>query len=455
MKKIFLSQAFVVLGFFGLAQNSSGWTNLFNGKDLDGWKRLGGSAEYKAEDGAIVGRTVTNSRNTFLVTETEFKDFILEADVYVEDEGGNSGIQFRSHFDPTAFQGEGRVFGPQCEVDPTPRAWTGGIYDEGRREWLYPMQLNPKAQSAYKKGVFNHFRVECIGNEMKTWVNGIASAYVVDTINENGFIALQVHSIGPGSQPGKKVSFKNIRIQSKDLKPMPFPLGIYVVNLLPNSLTEYEKKDEWHLLFDGKTNKGWRSARAADFPQKGWVIENGAVSVLKAEGKEATNGGDIITKDQFGAFDFSFEFKFTPGANSGVKYFVTLSEETNGSAIGLEYQVLDDTLHADAKMGRDGNRTLASLYDLIKAEKQKRFLRPPGQWNTGRIVVYPDNKVEHYLNGMKVLGYIRGSKEYRDLVAISKYVIWKNFGEAPKGHILLQDHGDAVSYRSLKIKELK
>lgn len=193
--KSFLFIAILLIPVLLSAQSTDGWQNLFNGKDLSGWKRLAGTAEYTVEDGVIVGRTVINSRNTFLVTEKEYGDFILEADVFVEDEEGNAGLQTRSHFDATAFDGVGRVYGRQCEIDPTWRRWTGGIYDEGRREWLYSMQLNASAQNAYKKGVYNHYKVECIGNEMKTWVNGIATAYVVDTLDPKGFIGLQVHAI--------------------------------------------------------------------------------------------------------------------------------------------------------------------------------------------------------------------------------------------------------------------
>src|SRR5690606_32875753 len=122
---------------------------------------------------------------------------------------------------------------------------------------------------------------------------------------------------------------------------------------------------------------------------------------------------------------------------------------------GLEYQLLDDVKHPDAKAGRDGNRTLASLYDLMTSNRDNRARRPIGQWNRGRIVVTKDNQVTYYLNGIKMLSFVRGSKEFNDLVAISKYKDWENFGLAKSGHILLQDHGDEVSFRSLKIKSLQ
>ncbi|WP_262248326.1 3-keto-disaccharide hydrolase [Parapedobacter soli] len=430
------------------------WQPLFDGESLDGWKVVGGEAPYTIEDGAIVGTMTAGTPNSFLITEQEYGDFILELDIKLEGETTNSGVQTRSHLDQAANEGRGRVYGRQVEIDPTERAWTGGIYDEARRGWLYPLDLNAEAKSAYKKEEFNHIRIEAIGNETKTWVNGTPVAYVVDTVDASGFIGLQVHSIRDEALAGKKVYFKNIRIQTENLQPQEFPAGIYTVNLTPNSLTAYEEQNGYKLLFDGQTSTGWVGAYKDAFPASGWEIEDGIITVLPADGGESTNGGDIVTVDKYSAFDLSFEFRLTEGANSGVKYFVTLSEHNTGSAIGLEYQVLDDERHPDAKMGRDGNRTLASLYDLIKAEKPKRALRKIGEWNKGRIVVQPDNTVTHYLNGEKVVQYERGSEAYRKLVAESKYKDWDNFGEAESGHILLQDHGDRVSFRNLKIKEL-
>lgn len=434
------------------AQSSGQWHNLFDGKTLNGWKIAAGKADYKVENGQIVGTTVINSGNSFLVTKEAYRDFVLELDAKIESTESNSGIQIRSHFDGANHQG--KVYGQQIEIDPSARSWSGGVYDEDRRQWLYPLDLNSKAKTAFKIGQYNHIKIECIGNETKTWINQIPVAYVVDTLDREGFIGLQVHAVTTPEQAGKKVYFKNIRIQTSNLKPSIFPADIYVVNNVPNLLTPYEKSHGWKLLFDGKTSTGWKSVKGETFPAKGWKIADGLITVLSSEGKEAANGGDIVTKDLYGAFDVSFDFKLTPGANSGLKYFVTLDEKTEGSAIGLEYQVLDDELHPDAKLGRDGDRKLASLYDLIPANKQTRFIHPIGEWNTGRVIVYPNNHVEHYLNGVKVLEYERGSKEFEHLVSISKYNVWPNFGMAKAGHILLQDHGNQVSFRSIKIKEL-
>jgi hypothetical protein len=456
MKKIFLSIFVIVSSIVSSANAQSGWTNLFDGKTLNGWKKLAGTADFTVDKGCIVGSTTLNSGNTFLVTDKEFGDFVLEMDVKIDDTSANSGIQLRSHFNADGHEGKGLVYGYQFEIDPSSRKWSGGIYDEGRRDWLYPASLNAKSQSAFKVGKYNHLKVECTGHEIKTWINNIAVAYVVDTMDDRGFIGLQVHGIGENSKfVGQKIYFKNIRIKTSEIKATPFPPGIYVFSTIPNTLTDYEYHDGWKLLFNGRTTAGWRGAYKPGFPEKGWIVHEGILTVLASEGKEGGVGGDIVTTEEYSAFDISFDFKLTPGANSGVKYFVTLSEHNQGSAIGLEYQLLDDSLHPDAKLGRDGDRTLASLYDLITANKQRRFIHPIGQWNTGRIIVYPNNHVEHYLNGVKVLEYERGSKEFRDLVAISKYKIWADFGEAKKGHILLQDHGNETSFKNVKLKELK
>lgn len=436
---------------FNPAQGQGKWTKLFNGKDLSGWKQLNGKALYAVKNGEIVGTTVFKEPNSFLVTEDTYGDFILELEFRL-DADMNSGIQFRS--ESKSDYRDGRVHGYQMEIDPSLRAWTGGIYDEARRDWLYPLEYNPEGKKAFKNGDWNTCRIECIGPVIRIWVNGIPTANLVDDLTSRGFIALQVHAIGKQEEAGQTIRWRNIRIQTQELKPSP-PDGIFVVNLLPNTVSEQEKKNGVSLLWDGKTNSGWRGAYKDKFPEKGWEIRDGVLTVLKSAGAESENGGDIVSQQQYGAFDLQFEFRLTEGANSGLKYFVTETEGNKGSAIGLEYQILDDEKHPDAKQGVVGNRTLASLYDLIPSLKIKRGLRPIGQWNNGRVVVYPDNRVEHWLNGYKVVEYQRGTPIYNALVARSKYAAFQNFGMAEKGRILLQDHGDEVSFRSIKIREMK
>lgn len=448
------SKPFVIvilfIAFSTMVHAQEKWVKLFNGKDLNGWKQLGGKAKYEVKDGQIIGTTVPDEPNSFLTTTQDYGDFILEFEFKL-DADMNSGVQFRSESKPD-YQ-DGRVHGYQMEIDPSPRAWTGGIYDEARRQWLYPVDYNPAAKSAYKKNDWNKARVECIGPVMRTWINGIPVAHLVDDMTPKGFVALQVHSIGSPQEAGQKIRWKDIRIQTTNLKASPYD-GIFVVNLIPNTVSEQEKRNGVRLLFDGKTTTGWRGAYKDKFPDKGWEVKDGVLHVLSSGGAESQNGGDIVTQEEFAAFDLQFEFRLTPGANSGVKYFVTESEKNAGSAIGLEYQILDDEKHPDAKQGVVGNRTLASLYDLIPSLKVSRGQHAIGEWNNGRIVVYPDNRVEHWLNGYKVVEYQRGTPIYQALVARSKYAQWENFGMAEKGRILLQDHGDEVFYRSIKIREL-
>ncbi len=463
MKKLIISLLLLpILGFKTVNAQNANWTSLFNGKDLKGWVQYNGKANYTVEHGEIVGRTVPNEPNSFLSTENLYGDFVLELDLKVN-EHMNSGIQFRSelndeidHCTVTDKHTPKRVHGYQMEIDPSSRAWSGGIYDEARRGWLYPLEYNIAAKSAFKNNQWNHYKIECIGNSIRTWINGVACAHVIDNMTAKGFISLQVHEINNPKDAGQEVRWKNIRIQTTNLKQATAD-NIFVANLIPNTISPDEKQNGVRLLWDGVTTKGWRSAYKTTFPEGTWYVKDGTLNVRGANGAESTNGGDIVTEEQFHAFDLQFEFKISDTANSGVKYFVTEKENNGGSAIGLEYQILDDDKHPDAKLGSIGNRTMASLYDLIPALRigsGRREKLPVGEWNRGRIVVFPDGRVEHWINGWKVVEYQRGTQYYYALVAKSKYVVWPNFGMADKGHILLQEHGTSVSYRSIKIKEL-
>lgn len=214
-----------------------------------------------------------------------------------------------------------------------------------------------------------------------------------------------------------------------------------------NTLSRREKKEGVKLLWDGKTTEGWRGASLDKFPEKGWKIQDGVLSIEPSEGK----GGDIVTTEAYRNFELSVDFKLTEKGNSGIKYFVDPNLPKSG--LGLEYQLLDDDKHPDAKQGRDGNRTTASLYDMIAAPKDKRFM-PIGEWNTAKIVS-KGNHTEHWLNGVKVLEYERNSDEYRRLIALSKYKDLPNFGTGEKGRILLQNHGDRMFFRNIKIRTIQ
>lgn len=230
------------------------------------------------------------------------------------------------------------------------------------------------------------------------------------------------------------------------------PLTLTAAAQEANQLTAKEKADGWKLLFDGKTTNGWRGFHRDSFPTEGWAIENGTIKHLSGEGAQSQHGGDIITTAEYDNFEFAVDWKITPGANSGIKYLV--SEEiikTGYSGVAFEYQVLDDDRHPDAKAGKNGNRTAGSLYDLIPPKN--KHLKPVGEWNHTRIVVN-NGRVEHWLNGDKVVEFQIGSAPMKGLIAESKYKDISGFGEVRKGHILLQDHGNEVWFRNIKVRPL-
>jgi hypothetical protein len=453
------------------------WVDLFNGKDLTGWTQKTGNATYSVDDGCIVGtmNTPGNGTNSFLFTTKNYDNFILEMD-FKADPRVNTGLQIRSAYadkpvSTPALKGAkvvpaGYVYGYQVEIDTDlkGKTFTGGIYDEHRRGVYLDPDDGPngphgKAFTAVNRKItkpddWNHLRVVAIGDHIKTYLNGVLRADLHDAADASGFFGLQVHNSKDVSANGAQVRFKNIRMMKATAADDP-------VEPPANVLTDEEKKEGWRLLWDGKTTEGWQSAIAPGFPEEGWEIHDDELMVTNDNGAESQRGGDIITKERFANFELKVDFKCTPGCNSGIKYFVqpnlgaitgTGAKAAIGSALGPEYQILDDARHPDAKLGRNGDRTLGSLYDLKPASKDKKpnYI---GEWNHA-LIIARGKHVEHWLNGEKILEYDRGSDEFRKLVAKSKFHNVKNFGEWPDGNILLQEHGSKVAFRNVKIRVL-
>ncbi|MGM0667070.1 MAG: 3-keto-disaccharide hydrolase [Bacteroidota bacterium] len=440
MKKSLIVLIFVALTVISCKEKNP-WTDLI-GDNLDNWEQLNGTAEYRLVNGSIEGISVADSPNSFLCTKEHYGDFILEYDVMV-DPVMNSGVQIRSHSLPE--YDNGRVHGYQVEIDPEPRAWSGGIYDEARRMWLYPLDRNQEGRKAFVNGQFNHFRVEAIGNSIRTWCNGVPCADLIDDMTASGFIALQVHGIGNDStKVGKKVIFKNMRIITDDpgAYATPYKKEIPQNSYLVNALSSREREEGWILLFDGSTNEGWRSVDDSSFPGEGWLIEGGEIS-------RTGPGKDIITRDIFNDFELILDFKYARRANSGVKYFVSGDRENDPHYnLGCEYQIVDGRAFPSLR----DNERIGGLYDLISPASPRD--NGPGIWNRARIVV-KGSHVEHWLNNQMTLEYEREGEGWKELVSGSKFRDVPGFGEAEEGHILLQNHeGTEVSFRSIKIKEL-
>jgi len=310
-----------------------------------------------------------------------------------------------------------------------------GFYDLfGRKD----LQVDcSSAANVTASGEWTDLEILAISNRVKLAVNGVFIAEWLESDTDRvmeGPIGLQLAT----SSTPQEIQFKNVAVN-----PNPHDRLITLKENAPNHLTVEEIAEGWNLLFDGKSTQGWRGYRQETFPNEGWEISEGAIHKIADGG-----GGDIVTLDQYRDFDFQFEWKVAPGANSGIMYRVSETEESSYFT-GPEYQVLDDDRHKD---GKSPLTSAASIYALFAAENKR--LNPVGEYNTGGIVL-KGNTIEHYLNGELVVTKEIGSEEWNKKVADSKFSKWPKFATIPKGHIVIQDHGDDVWFRNLRIKPLK
>ena len=455
-----LAALFVLVGTTGCAPESSSasgseqaaagaaaqadWQPLFDGETLDGWRNPYDWGEAWVENGEIRLRA---DEKFFLVTDTTYSDFVFEGEVRVPDTSSNSGFMIRANVEPN------RVYGYQAEVDPSARQWAGGLYDEGRRGWLHPAKDDAAAGEAFRQGpgtaldpdAWNQYRVRAEGDSLKIWVNGEMATAYRDSMNSEGVIGIQHHG-----EAGKVYRFRNLRVRPLDGS------GASA----QNTLTDQEQAEGWQLLFDGQDLAGWTGLGTGAVPEGHWTVEDGAIhkvesgQVPTAADGQPLEGGDIMTEATYDDFELKWEWKVTEGANSGVKYNVSeemsTAHEPERAALGFEYQVLDDERHPD---GEDPTHRTSALYDMIPADSSKKTVRPPGQWNASRLV-FQGNHGEHWLNGQKVVEYDLDTPRFDSLLAASKYADIEGFGDRRAGHIVLQDHGDSVWFRNLKLRPL-
>lgn len=344
-----------VLGGECLRVNGEEWHHPFNGKDFSGWTQRGGKAQYTIRDGMIVGTTATKTPNSFLCTNRSYGDFILEIELKV-DPKMNSGIQIRSESIPTYHNGV--VHGYQVEVDPSERAWSGGIYDESRRGWINDLKGNDAARAAFRNGEWNLYRVEAIGDRIRTYVNGVPAADLRDSMTLSGFIALQVH--GTNREEPMEILWRNIRIQD---------LGEHT----------------WQPLFDGESLAGWEARPGGE-----WSVVDGVIRGIsdKAEKRH----GLLMSKASFDDFVIRLKFKVTEG-DSGF-YF---RAEPVDHVVGVNgFQVELDTSYETGGLYETGGRAWVVQHP---ADEKTRWYRQ-GQWNDLTVSAHGRHTVVR-MNGRK------------------------------------------------------
>lgn len=409
----FIAVCLLSVSCFAQQSPTPTWQSLFNGKDLTGWEILNAQHLVEVKDGMIVATTLLNMENGFLCTTQQYGDFILELEIKTDLLLDNTGIQFRSLSDPNR---NGRVYGYQVQVENRPphqSQWSGGIQDEAGRGFLYVLEDDPKRQKAYKQNQWNHIRLEAIGTSSRVWVNGIPTAHLIDDKIMKGMICLQLHGGTLVDERGEQRAYmRNVRMQTGNLKPSPYD-EVPIANYIPNHLSEAEKSQGFELLFDGMSEKSWRGVADKSISANVWKIEGGQITIAPpADGTQQTVA---MSEKQYGPFEMKFDFKIhgTEGI-AGINFFSDGKVTTKRDALYGKFAI-------------DNFKNLSKVTRNLWRD-----------WNRGVIKASADGRVEFWLNNYKIQEYFRDP------------------GQAPKGYIILDALGtDTVSYRSIKIRELK
>ncbi len=421
----------------------AGWEVLFDGSSTEKFRAFKRDSfpnkGWKIESGQL--RTIKGGDEVDIVTKKQYANFELVFEWKVTP-GGNSGVMYRVS---EAFDRPWHT-GPEYQVLDDSR------HKDGKNELTsagaFYALISAEGKTLKPVGEYNTARIVVNGDSVEHWLNGkkvvaleLGSYGVTELIGKSkfadkprfaqeskGHICFQHHH--------DEVWFRNIKVRELAAREVPAPAR------RANRVSKAQREAGWRNLFNGKTTAKWRGFLKEGFPEKGWVVEDGTIKHISRGG-----GGDIVTKQRYEQFDFSWEWKVAPGANSGVKYFIL--EEERKRTIGHEYQVIDDGKHADALRGPKWQT--AAFYDCFPAKN--RVVKPVGEFNHSRVLVQ-GQQAEHWLNGVMVLSYTLGSPEVLEAVANSKFKKVEGFGLRHKGRILLQDHNDEVAYRNLRIKHL-
>jgi hypothetical protein len=345
---------------------------MFDGKTFDGWTQRGGKAKYEMVDGVIIGTTVPKTPNSFLCTNKNYGNFVLKLEFKVSPKL-NSGVQIRSQSLPS-YQ-KGRVHGYQTEIDPSDRAWTAGLYEEGRRGWLDDLSDNEAARKAFRQNEWNEFRIECDGDRLRTWLNGVPAADLVDSMTLEGFIALQVHAY-KGDSP-VQVMWRNVRIKE---------LG----------------RGVWKLLFDGRTTEGWTAEGAGK-----WSVADGKlVGATSADDKRESR---LVFKQPQDDFTVRVAYRMTAG--SGGLCFHTAKSDGSADLTGMKIPVVADKPPAGlAKIGR-------SRIAPADASASKSAFHS-GKWNELTLSAHGKRVVIH-LNNKQILDLADGTSTDKGAFALT------------------------------------